>query len=170
MVVAMFAAVLLFASAGLVGAQEERRDASQTCTAILDIIDNDQILDQYIVFANSANATLVQYISQEFNISPTLIQECIQEVRGTDDGGGNGSDTNGTDTVANTGTDTLDTADVAASDIVGEDIELHHGEEVLSDSIPKGFLPDTGGLSAPDFGGALLLLCGVLLARKVVRR
>lgn len=154
--VTLFVVLLLFASA--VGAQN--RDARQSCTIVVNVINN----SQYINIDNARRAQVVQYISQEFNISPRIVQACVQEIREGGDNGNNNDTTTDDTTTGDTTTDTeATTGETTAA--TGEQTQ-----DVIADTIPDKPLPDTGGSPLVLFVAAALLVAGLFIGRAVIMR
>jgi hypothetical protein len=160
----------LFASAAakpsFVGAQENR-EPTQVCTIVINIIGNSQYIDQ-----DNIGPGVIQYISQELNISPTVVQTCIQEIRGddqnnndNDNNDGNNDNNDNNDNNRNDGNSGGgDANDVAAATVQYGD------DEVIASTIPDKLLPNTGGSPLLLAVGGALLVVGLLLGRSVIKR
>jgi opacity protein-like surface antigen len=153
-------ALAVFTGAAL--AQDDRREPSQVCTIIINIIDNDQYINQ-----GDISAGVIQYISQRLNIRPIVVQECIQNIEGDNDHNNkNDNDNNGGGSGGSGGSGAVG-ADVDSdlADVAG--VEFHRGDAVLSDTIPEGVLPFTGG---PPLGGFVLLAVALFVGARLFRR
>jgi hypothetical protein len=163
-ILAVLAAVALgvmFCSVAL-AQSNDRDDPQQVCSIIINIIDNDQYASQRGAAFFQYNSEFIQFISQRLNISPRVVQNCIQNIERNDDrdndddnddnnGGGGGQ------------AGAAGGGPGGIADIAGEDFQLHRGDAVLSDTIPEGVLPFTGG--PPLFGFVLLLVAAGVAAR-----
>jgi hypothetical protein len=84
--VALASALALLAfSGGVALAQQDREDPQQVCTIILNIIDNDQYANQRGAALFQYNSQFIQYISQRLEISPEIVQTCIQNIENRQD-------------------------------------------------------------------------------------
>ena len=156
--VTLFVVLLLFASA--VGAQN--RDARQSCTIVVSVINN----SQYINIDNARRAQVVQYISQEFNISPRIVQACVQEIReGGDNGNNNDTTTEDTTTGDTTTGDTTTDTEATTGETTAATGE--QTQDVIAGTIPDKPLPDTGGLHL--LGLAALGLASVVAGASALR-
>ncbi len=105
-------------------------------------------------------------IAQELNVSPTVVQTCIQQNAGRDaiivieDDSNNNDDNNNN----NDDNDDDNSGNLSA--------ETTNGQGVLTHTIPGKHLPNTGGTSLRNevlFGG-LLTLYGALMVYRLKRR
>jgi hypothetical protein len=104
--------VLTFFFASVAIAQQDRNgQPAQVCTIVINIIGN----SQYQNIENPGSG-VIQYISQELNIRPIVVQECIQQIRGDDDGNNSNDDNNNNSDSNDTNSNTSDTTTDATAD------------------------------------------------------
>ena len=127
------------------GAQYD--DDEAICQAVINIVLN--TVQNNENNESSGGDQYINDISQELNVSPSIVQECVEGELGdgNPDDGDNGNDDENAD----------------------GDEDGNGGEDVIESSIPDRDLPETGGV--PFVGTGLLLLAGGAgLFTAVVRR
>lgn len=157
-VVAVGIVLLLAGLLAVPGWAQQTSDVDQyadeaVCQAVINIIvDNSQNSSQSnISQTDQYDSDDINNIAQELNISPSIVQECVEG----NAGGGDDGTTNDNGTTNDDGT-------------IGEDTE--GPDAVIDDSEVDGSLPETGGLEIVWTGGALLMGAGLVMWRMVSRR
>ena len=151
-------------------AQEERPNPDQVCSVIIDVIADNQPIqndgENNVTISgdiNNLSDNQTAIISQYFDISPTIVQECLQEneEENTDGEDGNEEDENtdgdDNDTTENDDNDAdADDGDNSENDGSGNGNnadERDARDDVIQKTIPNKTLPNTGGVNAGVYAG-----------------
>lgn len=165
-------------------AQDDRPNQSQVCSVVIDVIVNNQPIqnggDDVVISGDGNNLSDNQtaVISQYFDISPVVVQDCLQEYHeenGGDDASENSDDETDTDqdTDATDGT-TNDAINggTTDNDSQGEEDDTGTGTtpdtDTMDDIDAGDKLPDTGGLTATGLALGLIFFGFALLSVRLL--
>lgn len=167
----LLALTLLLVSPAL--AQDNRPNQSQVCRVVINVIvNNEQIQygeDDVVITGdvNDLSDNQSAIIAQYFDISPTIVQECLQnyEGGGADESGDGADDEDGADADNQPNNEAENEAEDEAGSQPEDSRDVSSDEDdVVDGTTPNKDLPETGGANAGALlgVGAFLLFVGFL--------